>query len=104
MNPKAPSSKNTASDARAAARAGLNRARAGLEAAKAGFNAALAEFNHSADSDKSDVPSARDSHADEVADLTRQAEERAAFSVEDSLRVGHARPVPEADQTFIPIF
>ena len=78
MNPKAPSSKNTASDARAAARAGLNRARAGLEAAKAGFNAALAEFNHSADSDKSGVPSARDSHAAEVADLTRQAEERAA--------------------------
>lgn len=78
MNPKAPSSKNTASDARAAARAGLNRARAGLEARKGWLQCGTRGFNHSADSDKSGVPSTRDSHAAEVADLTRQAEERAA--------------------------
>ncbi len=61
-----------------AARAGLSAARAGLEAARAGFTAALAEFTGAASEPPAAPPSARVTHADEVATLTRQGEERAA--------------------------
>ncbi len=85
MNPRNPSPHRGAKtqhgrqavDPKTAVRAGLNAARAGLDAAKAGFNAALAELGGGG-KEHAGLPSARDTHADQVAELTARAEERAA--------------------------
>lgn len=85
MNPKlSPSSRPSTPprgprspiDAKGAARAGLNAARAGLEAVRVGFSAALSEL--AGQQSDGEVPSERDTHAEQVSALTRQAEDRAA--------------------------